>query len=260
MNGLERQNELSLRTFVKSRPVAETSAEDDSGKENTMRNPPGTEMRFPHIRRFTILELLIVIGIIAILAGMLLPALNSARRKAKDMSCVSNMKQIGIALNGYADDWASYTPLAEDGGNSPTPYYKWQDKLANYITADFRVRWNGDYVRLAVFRCPSQIPEAQRLVAKNYGMNGYLRQTAKAFFLRVKRPSERMMVSDIDRTGNTPVIYEKDGISADLVTQRHLDGLGVNLIYGDLHVASLRMSRIPASASFQYFWGQNIND
>ena len=67
MNGLERQNELSLRTFVKSRPVAETSAEDDSGKENEMRNPPGTEMRFPHIRRFTILELLIVIGIIAIL-------------------------------------------------------------------------------------------------------------------------------------------------------------------------------------------------
>ena len=54
MNGLERQNELSLRTFVKSRPVAETSAEDNSGKENTMRNPPGTEMRFPHIRRFTI--------------------------------------------------------------------------------------------------------------------------------------------------------------------------------------------------------------
>lgn len=225
-----------------------------------MRTPSGTEKRSMNARKFTILELLIVIGIIAILAGVLLPALNSARRKAKDMSCVSNMKQIGIALNGYADDWASYTPLAEDDGNSPTPYYKWQDKLANYIAADFRVRWNGDYVRLAVFRCPSQIPEAQRLFAKNYGMNGYLRQIPKAFFLRVKRPSERMMVSDIDRTGNMPVIYEKVNITADLITQRHLDGLGINLIYGDLHVASLRMSRIPASASFQYFWGQNISD
>ncbi|MGA2222682.1 MAG: type II secretion system protein [Verrucomicrobiia bacterium] len=91
---------------------------------------------------FTLIEMLTVLAIIGILAGLLLPALSNAREKGRRIACSSNLHQIGIAMLSYAGDHQNHVPTVENNANDP-PTNNWYNALID-----------GGYVTPKVFQCP----------------------------------------------------------------------------------------------------------
>ena len=112
-------------------------------------------------RAFTLIELLVVIAIIALLMGILIPALQRARKQGKEVVCRSNMRQIGLGAQLYAEEWDLFVPRGAAG--NVAWYVLFMPFLAQRAV-------DGDYRNVEIYRCPSY-PDKEQTVC--YVVNGW---------------------------------------------------------------------------------------
>lgn len=174
---------------------------------------------------FTLIELLVAITIIAILAAILFPVFAKAREKARQATCASNLKQIGMAFAMYSQDWEGYPCVSTLGGAAGwwngTLWYEAVNVYANNRN---------------IFKCPSAwAQQAWSIHSLAYGYNrqvGGYTSPATVSVAEINNPAGLVLVCDSDQNAVWDCMV-KDS-STNRIGSRHSDGL--NLLFADYHV------------------------
>ena len=218
-----------------------------------------TNHRKKHI--FTLIELLVVIAIIAILAGMLLPALNSARENGRTKNCLSNIKQMGALCLLYAGDSDDYLPFVKTtykgvdyGAYVYSDIWYWQKRLKIQYTGSESVNLSN---------CPSIIAKmgGYSAVKTTYGMNTYMASgtishggfhagvwsTPIRKFTSLRQPSGSGMMVENYRHGN----WSGTESSASGETRTHfIHNKKANVVFVDGHAETRGYKGIPSYESY----------
>ncbi len=234
------------------------------------------------INKFTLIELLVVIAIIAILAGMLLPALNKARNKAKAISCISNGKQMGTAVTMYTTDYTDYLPVSESTGFAPRALF-WKRQLAPYLGvalapnawAMIDKKQYGKIYSSGVFGCPSfdsTLPSDYQTNTGDYGGYGWniasggvgrtLESTDPARgpvkMQQIKKTSKTFCLGDVPSVTGLPsnayysiIVNPYSEATMNYISTVH-SGAG-NYLFADGHAASMRPREIVAPHWAYYY-------